>query len=100
MRVRSWGSVGRSRFKKRKDIFVEANMAGDVYPFGGRVKTPVSMMNRTVPQKDTRSGSEINLVPVIRTKIRKTLTTKNAKKGIIRFTLKNMFIWRFVGGNT
>ena len=57
-------------------------------------------MNRAVAKEDTRSGVKINLVAVIWTKIGKTLTSKDSKKRAIRFAFKNMFIGRFVGGDT
>lgn len=81
-------------------MLIETNMSGYVYPFGGRIKAPVAMVNKTVAKEDTRSGAKINLVAVIWTKIGKTLTSKDPKKRVIRFAFKNMFIGRFVGGNT
>ena len=92
--------MGRGRWMIGKNMFIETNMSGYIYPFGGRIKTPVAMVNRAVAKEDTRSGVKINLVAVIWTKIGKTLTSKDSKKRAIRFAFKNMFIGRFVGGDT
>lgn len=63
-----------------KNMLIETNMSGYVYPFSGRIQAPVTMVNRTVAKEDTRSGAKINLVMVIRTKIGKTLASKDSKK--------------------
>ncbi|KAJ0614895.1 hypothetical protein HanIR_Chr02g0067661 [Helianthus annuus] len=75
-------------------------MSGNVESFGGWVKASVAMVNRVVAKKDTRGGSKFNLMTIVRTEIRKTLASENTKKGVIRFPFKNMFIRRFVGGDT
>ncbi|KAJ0695750.1 hypothetical protein HanOQP8_Chr10g0371141 [Helianthus annuus] len=83
-----------------KNMLVETNMASNVCSFGGWVKAAVTMVNRAISKEDTRGRSKINLVSIVRTKIGKTLTSKDTKERVIRFAFKYVFKGRFVGGDT
>ncbi|KAJ0776863.1 hypothetical protein HanLR1_Chr02g0050571 [Helianthus annuus] len=78
-------------------MFVEAYMSGNINSFGLWIKAAVPMVNRAVSKKDTREGPKFNFMSIVRTKIRKALTAKNTKEGVIWFTIKKDLERRFVG---
>ena len=55
--------------------FIETNMSSNLYAFSLGVKTMIAMMYRVITKENTQSRKRIQLVAVIGTKIRKTLTT-------------------------
>lgn len=77
-------------------MFIEPDMSGYVYSFGCRIKAAITMVDRAIAKKNTRCGVKINFMMVIRSKIRKTLATKNTKKIIVRFAVIHKLKGRFV----
>ena len=77
-------------------VFIKNDMTGHINFTCCKVKTFISMMVRTITNKNAIFRSEINFVFVVRSKIRPACTTKNFKKMIIRSMTKNNFVWRFL----
>lgn len=85
---------------KWKNMLMKSNISSDVNTFGGRVKTAIAMMNRTIAEKNTGCGAKIKFVTVVRAEMREALATEHAKKRVVRFAVVNMLKRRHVGGNS
>jgi hypothetical protein len=52
------------------------------------MKTPITLMNRTIAEKDTFFRAELKFVIIVGAKIGPTGTTKDLEKGVIWFFTK------------
>jgi hypothetical protein len=67
-------------------------MARDEYPLGGKVKAPVPLVIRGVPEKDTESGSGVQLVRSD-SGVGVTRTPKNVKVIVPRRGTEQSVVW-------
>ena len=75
------GSDGQRR--EREYTLVKHNITRDVDTVGWNMKTLVPFVKRAIPKKYTKFGPKLELVLIIRTKMRPACTTKNFEKSII-----------------
>ena len=75
------GSYGQRR--EREYTLVKHNITRDVDTVGWNMKTLVPFVKRAIPKKYTKFGPKLELVLIIRTKMRPACTTKNLEKIII-----------------
>lgn len=90
-RNRNRGRGREGGVKKRKNMFMKSDMPRDIDPIGGRIKTPIARMIETITQKNTGQTLGVKFGWTIRLQTRKTLITKNFKRRIIGFGVKEKF---------
>lgn len=81
-------SCARSGEGKRKNSFIEDNIARDVNPASGVIKAFVALVHRAVTKKDALHGAESEFVLVVRAKIRPAGAPKISENGIVWFLTK------------
>jgi hypothetical protein len=89
---RSGGGAGEG-----KGGLIEHHMARDEDPSGGKVKTPVPLVIRRVPEEDTESGAVVQLVGRSDSGVGVTRTPKHVEVIVPRRGTKEGVVWRGSG---
>jgi hypothetical protein len=72
-------------------------MVRDEDPTGGKVKAPVPLMIRGVPEEDTESGVRVQLVGRSGSGVGVTRTPEDAKVIVLRRGTEECVVWRRSG---
>jgi hypothetical protein len=80
-----------------EDGLIKHHMARDEDPSGGKIKTPVPLVIRGVPEEDTESGAGVQLVRRSGSGVRVTRTPEDAKVIVPRRGTEKSVMWRRSG---